>query len=76
MPRSAELTRKRILEAAYRLFRRQGYSRVSMDEIAAAAGAGAGAICAEAARGDRASTKLSRIGFIGGLQTIDMAPTA
>jgi len=35
MPRSAELTRKRILEAAYALFRRQGYSRVSMDEIAA-----------------------------------------
>jgi len=37
MPRSAELTRKRILESAYRLFRRRGYSRVSMDEIAAAA---------------------------------------
>jgi AcrR family transcriptional regulator len=37
MPRSSELTRKQILEAAYRLFRRQGYSRVSMDEIALAA---------------------------------------
>ncbi len=37
MPRNAEQTRKRILDAAYRLFRRQGYSRVSMDEIAAAA---------------------------------------
>ncbi len=36
MPRNAEQTRKRILDAAYRLFRRQGYSRVSMDEIAAA----------------------------------------
>ena len=36
MPRSAEQTRRRILNAAYRLFRRRGYSRVSMDEIAAA----------------------------------------
>jgi AcrR family transcriptional regulator len=37
MPRSAELTRKRILDAAYKLFRRQGFSRVSMDAIAGAA---------------------------------------
>ena len=36
MPRNAELTRKRILDAAYVQFRRRGYSRVSMDEIAAA----------------------------------------
>lgn len=36
MPRSSDQTRKRVLDAAYRLFRRQGYSRVSMDEIAAA----------------------------------------
>lgn len=36
MPRSSEQTRQRILDAAYRLFRRQGYGRVSMDEIAAA----------------------------------------
>lgn len=36
MPRSAVQTRKRILDAAYQLFRRQGYSRVSMDAIAAA----------------------------------------
>ena len=37
MARSAELTRKRILEAAYRLFRKHGFSRVSMDQIAEAA---------------------------------------
>ena len=37
MPRSADLTRWRILDAAYRLFRRRGYTRVSMDEIAASA---------------------------------------
>lgn len=37
MPRSAELTRGRILEAAYKLFRRQGYNRVTMDDIAKAA---------------------------------------
>src|SRR5690242_16893937 len=37
MPRAADETRKRILEGAYRLFRRSGYSRVTMDDIAAAA---------------------------------------
>ena len=37
MPRSSDQTRRRILDGAYQLFRRQGYSRVSMDEIAAAA---------------------------------------
>jgi AcrR family transcriptional regulator len=37
MRRSAEQTRKRILEGAYKLFRRQGYSRVTMDDIAAVA---------------------------------------
>ncbi|HEU0059606.1 MAG TPA: helix-turn-helix domain-containing protein [Hyphomicrobiaceae bacterium] len=37
MPRDANKTRKRILEAAYVQFRRRGYSRVSMDEIASAA---------------------------------------
>jgi len=36
MARSAEPTRQRILAAAYVLFRRRGYSRVSMDEIASA----------------------------------------
>ncbi len=35
MPRSGERTRQRILDAAYKLFRRKGYTRVSMDEIAA-----------------------------------------
>jgi len=34
MPRSPEATRSKILDAAYKLFRRQGYSRVSIDEIA------------------------------------------
>ena len=38
MPRSAAITRKSILDAAYVLFRRKGYTRVSMDEIAATAG--------------------------------------
>ncbi len=37
MPRSSDHTRRRILDGAYRLFRRQGYSRVSMDEIATSA---------------------------------------
>jgi len=37
MPRSAEQTRKQILDGAYRLFRRRGYSRVTMDDIAAEA---------------------------------------
>lgn len=36
MPRSGEPTRRRIRGAAYKLFRQRGYSRVSMDEIAAA----------------------------------------
>jgi AcrR family transcriptional regulator len=37
MPRSAEVTRKRILDAAYVEFRRKGYARVGVDELAAAA---------------------------------------
>ena len=37
MPRSAAVTRKRILDAAYIEFRRRGYARVGVDEIAAAA---------------------------------------
>lgn len=37
MPRSAEQTRKQILDGAYRLFRRRGYGRVTMDDIAAEA---------------------------------------
>jgi AcrR family transcriptional regulator len=36
VPRSSDETRTRILDAAYGLFRRRGYTRVSMDEIAAA----------------------------------------
>ena len=36
MPRSSQRTRQRVLDAAYVLFRRKGYTRVSMDEIAAA----------------------------------------
>jgi AcrR family transcriptional regulator len=36
VPRSSEPTRRRILDAAYLQFRRRGYTRVSMDEIAAA----------------------------------------
>jgi AcrR family transcriptional regulator len=37
VPRSPEPTRKRILDAGYALFRRRGFARVSMDDIAAAA---------------------------------------
>lgn len=37
MPRSSQQTQQRILDASYLLFRRRGYTRVSMDEIAAAA---------------------------------------
>src|ERR1044072_7564186 len=36
VPRSSDVTRTRILDAAYGLFRRRGYTRVRMDEIAAA----------------------------------------
>jgi AcrR family transcriptional regulator len=37
MPRSAATTRQTILDAAYLQFRRRGYTRVSLDQIAAAA---------------------------------------
>lgn len=37
MPRSKELTRQRILDAAYAQFYRKGFARVGVDEIAAAA---------------------------------------
>jgi AcrR family transcriptional regulator len=37
MPRSAIKTRQTILDAAYLQFRRRGYTRVSLDEMAAAA---------------------------------------
>ena len=37
MPRSAGKTRQTILDTAYRQFRRRGYTRVSLDQIAAAA---------------------------------------
>jgi AcrR family transcriptional regulator len=37
MSRSSKDTQKQILDAAYKQFRRRGYARVSMDEIAAAA---------------------------------------
>jgi AcrR family transcriptional regulator len=37
MPRSSRPTRQRILDAAYVLFRRKGFTRVSMDDIAGAA---------------------------------------
>ena len=36
--KSADQTRQRILQAAYKLFRRRGFFRVGVDEIAAAAG--------------------------------------
>ncbi|WFP61756.1 TetR/AcrR family transcriptional regulator [Mesorhizobium sp. WSM4904] len=38
MPRASEQTRPEILQAAYKLFRRRGFFRVGMDEIADAAG--------------------------------------
>jgi len=38
MPRSAIKTKRRILDAAYELFYRKGFSRVGVDEIAAASG--------------------------------------
>lgn len=38
MPRNAETTKAKIFAAAYALLFRQGYSRTSMDSIAAAAG--------------------------------------
>jgi AcrR family transcriptional regulator len=38
MPRPAGKTRRRILDSAYELFYRKGYSRVGVDEIAAFAG--------------------------------------
>lgn len=38
MPKDAKSTRDQILKAAYGLFRRKGFTRVSMDEIAASAG--------------------------------------
>jgi AcrR family transcriptional regulator len=38
MPRPAAQTRQRILQTAYKLFRRSGFFRVGVDEIAAAAG--------------------------------------
>ena len=38
MPRSAEATRRRIIDAAYELFYRKGYARVGVDAVAAQAG--------------------------------------
>jgi AcrR family transcriptional regulator len=38
LPRSAEATRKRVIEAAYEQFYRKGFSRVALDDIARAAG--------------------------------------
>jgi AcrR family transcriptional regulator len=40
----SEQTRKRILDAAARLFRQKGYSEVTLDRIAAAAGTKAGSL--------------------------------
>jgi AcrR family transcriptional regulator len=37
MPRSGADTHRRILQSAHKLFRRKGYARISMDEIASAA---------------------------------------
>jgi AcrR family transcriptional regulator len=36
MPRDAQQTRRRILDVAYRMFRRRGFVRANVDEIAAA----------------------------------------
>ncbi|RUU52735.1 TetR/AcrR family transcriptional regulator, partial [Mesorhizobium sp. M2C.T.Ca.TU.009.01.2.1] len=38
MPRASDATRPVILQAAYNLFRRRGFFRVGMEEIAEAAG--------------------------------------
>ena len=38
MPRASDATRPAILQAAYKLFRRRGFFRVGMEEIAEAAG--------------------------------------
>src|SRR5262245_35724551 len=37
MPRNAEATRRRIIDAAYELFYRMGFARVGVDEVAALA---------------------------------------
>jgi AcrR family transcriptional regulator len=37
MPRSGADTHRRVLQSAFKLFRRRGYARISMDEIASAA---------------------------------------
>ena len=37
MPRDSKKTRQRILDAAYTLFHRRGFSRVGVDEIAVGA---------------------------------------
>jgi len=38
MPRNSALTRKQILDVAYRLLYQRGFARVSLDNIAEAAG--------------------------------------